>query len=201
MANRGLKKIFVSGLVLTLAVVLHPSTGRAQDYSWRIRNLPAAGAYGQLRHANIFNLGGVGYGATITPEEKAFREILNSPTAIPQFQRLLKEANPEGQLYALYGLYLKDAQLFRPAAAWLKHKGGLPARSEKFIIFLEKGKQRAESIEIGRKIRFANGCLLYGADRNEIIERMATGEFDQAFRASSPQASPSLRVVTQPLRY
>ena len=176
-------KSFLSRLVLTLAVVLCPSIGQAQDHSFRIRNLPSVQAYGRLLNAKIFNLGGVGFAAMTTPEEKAFHVILNSPTAIEQFQRLLKEGNPEGQLYALYGLYLKDAQLFKTAAAGLKLDGYLPAPSEKFT---EK-----------RKIRFAKGCIFYDADRNKIIERMATGEFDEAFRARSLQASP----LSQPLNY
>jgi hypothetical protein len=182
-------KSFLSRLVLTLAVVVCPAIARAQDYSMRIRNTPAAQAYVQLRQASMFSLGGVGYAAMLTAEEKAFHVILNSPIAIPQFQRLLKEATPEGQLYAVYGLYLKDPQLFQPAAARLKLDGDPPARSEKFI-FRGKG-----------KIRFGNGCVMYDSDRNEIIERMAKGEFDQAFKARSPQPSPSQRVVTQPFRY
>lgn len=167
-------KDLVLRLVLTLVVVLCPSIAQAQDYSFRIRNLPTDQAYRGLLYANMFNLGGAGFGATITPEEKAFRVLFASPTAIAQFQQLLNEGNPEGQLYALYGLYLNDAQLFKNAAARLKYDDGPPARWEGFI-FLEKG-----------KIRFVDGCVWYHADRHVIIERMANGDFDQAFKAPSP---------------
>jgi len=63
-------------------------------------------AYQKLLHANVFNLGGVGYGQAITAEEQAFKKLLTSIDSTSVFQRLIREANGEGQLYALLGLHL-----------------------------------------------------------------------------------------------
>lgn len=168
-------KDLVLRLVLTLVVVLCPSIAQAQDNSYRIRNLPTDQAYRRLLHANIFNFGGVGFGATITPEEKAFSVLLNSANKIALFQRLVSEGNPEGQLYALYGLYLEDSQLFKNAAERLKHNDGPPARWEG-LIFIEKG-----------QIRVGDGCLLFQQERHTVIAKIASGDFDRAFRANSPR--------------
>jgi len=176
-------KDFVTRLILTLVVGLGPSLAPAQDYSHRLPNMETDRAYQRLLHATIFNLGGVGYGATITSEEKAFRVLVNSPNSTSQFQRLLNEGNPEGQLYALYGLYREDAQLLKNAVERLGSVGFPPARWQG-LIFIEK-----------RKVRFADGCVFYGPDMNVIIERMARGEFDDAYKESS--AKLMLRWITK----
>jgi hypothetical protein len=168
-------KVFVTRLVLTLVVVLCPSIAQAQDYGSRLRNVETDQAYRRLLHASIFNFGGVGFSATITPEEKAFHVLLNSANKIALFQRLVSEGNPEGQLYALYGLYLEDSQLFKDAAERLKQSDGPPARWQGFI-FIEKG-----------KIQVGEGCVLFEKERRTLIARIATGNFDQAFRASGPR--------------
>lgn len=165
-------KGFVARLVLTL--VLCSSIAQAQDYSSRVRNMKTDQAYRRLLHANIFNFGGVGFGSTITPEEQAFHVLIESANARVQFQRLVSEANPEGQLYGLYGLYHEDPELFKNVAERLKHEDGPPARWEGFI-FLEKS-----------KIRFGDGCVMGPEDRHVLLEQMANGDFDRAFRANSP---------------
>lgn len=162
-----------SGLVLTFVVVLCASIVQAQDYSSRIRNRETDQAYQRLLHAHIFNLGGVGFGLAITPEEKAFCVLLKSANSIALFQRLLNEGNPEGQLYALYGLYIEDPQAFKDAVERLKHDESPPGRWEG-LIFIEKG-----------KVRIGIGCLLLQQERHAVIAKIANGDFDQAFNASS----------------
>ncbi len=110
---------------------------------------------------------------TITPEEKAFRVLLKSANSLALFQRLTSEGNPEGQLYALYGLYLEHPQLFKNEIERLKHDDGPPARWEG-LIFIEKS-----------KIRIGVGCLLFQQERQAVIAKIANGDFDQAFKASS----------------
>jgi hypothetical protein len=133
-------------------------------------------AFRTLTHAQIFNLGGFGFGQTMTREEEAFRLLRNAGNSVASFQSLLREANPEGQLYALYGLYLEDAQLFKNAAERLKHDAGPPARWDGFR-FIEKG-----------KIRFGEGCVAGPKDRCILLEQMANGHFDQAFKALTARA-------------
>jgi hypothetical protein len=167
-------KDFLLRLVLTLVVVSCPSIAQAQDYGSRLRNIETDQAYRRLLHASIFNFGGVGFAATITAEEKAFHALLHSANKIALFQRLVTEGNPEGQLYALYGLYLEDSQLFKNAAERLKHDAGPPARWEGFI-FIEKG-----------RLRVGEGCILIEQERKSVIAKIASGDFDRAFKASTP---------------
>lgn len=162
-----------SGLVLTLVFILCSSVAQAQDYGSRIRNIVTDRAYRQLLHANLFNLGGAGFALAMTTEEKAFRVLLKSANSVALFQQLLRESNPEGQIYALYGLYLQEPSVFQSEAERLKNDDGPPPRWEG-MISVEKG-----------KIRFAKGCIISRQDRRGIIERMAKGDFDSSFKALS----------------
>jgi hypothetical protein len=110
----------------------------------------------------------------MTPEEEAFHVLRNSPNSIVLFKRLLNEGNPEGQMYALYGLYLEDQEVFKSEAEKLKLDDGPPGRWEE-LIYVEKG-----------KIRIGIGCVLTRQVRKIIIVKMEHADFDQAFKALSP---------------
>ena len=165
-------RIHFASLWLTLILVLCPTVLRAQDYS-SIRQEKIERAYQQLLHAKIFNLGGYGFGMTISPEERAFRTLLESSNSIALLKKLLQEANPEGQMYSLYGLYLKEPEVFKSELKCLKSADG-PAERWEEMTFIEKG-----------KIRTAAGCFLFRQDRQALITTIASGEFDQAFKSSS----------------
>ncbi|MEK6333887.1 MAG: hypothetical protein AABM67_03000 [Acidobacteriota bacterium] len=171
MARLNLKSYAWQSLVIWNVLFVCGSAA-AQDYSARIRNLPTDRAYQKLLHATIFNLGGVGFAMQITPEEEAFKELFESGNSIKEFQRLLNQANPEGQLYALFGLHLKAPDIFRKESEKLKVDDGPPKRAEKFI-FIEKG-----------QVRIADGCMIYTQDRRKVIDQIAKGEFDTRFKSS-----------------
>ena len=168
--------------LLALAAVC-PSVTHGQEYSSRIRNREKDQAFRTLTDAKIFNLGGAGFGLAITPEEKAFRLLLNSGNSGASFQRLLREGNPEGQLFALYGLYLEDREAFKSEVERLKHDDGPPERWDG-MIFIEQS-----------KIRTAVGCIFFRKDRHALLEQMANGDFDQAFKALNPtlKFNPTLK--------
>ena len=171
MGKFNIGKYALQGL-LVAGVLFVCGSVAAQDYSARIRNLPTDRAYRKLLDANIFNLGGVGWGSQITPEEEAFRILFESGNSIKEFQRLVNQANPEGQLYALFGLHLKAPEIFRNEAEKLKADDGPPKREEKFTI-IEKG-----------QVRIADGCLTFTRDRRKVIDQIAKGEFDTRFKWS-----------------
>jgi len=123
-------------------------------------------AYQKLLHANVFNLGGVGFGQAITAEEQAFKKLLTSIDSISVFQRLIREANGEGQLYALLGLHLLAPDIFQAEAEKLRTNGGPPERIENFTP-IEKG-----------KVRVAHGCIFFQQDRQTVIEQIAKGDWD-----------------------
>ena len=147
----------------------------AQDYSSRLRNVRTDRAYQELLRADLFNFGGVGVALTITPGEKAFHLLMQSGKRVELLTGLLSEANPEGQLYALYGLYLEDPDNFKKEAERLNSEAGPPERLEGFI-------------PVGKgKVRVAHGCLLFQQDRRAVIEEIAKGKFDSAFWSNHPR--------------
>ena len=165
-------RIHFAMLGLTLILVLCPSVLRAQDYS-SIRQEKLERAYQQLLHAKIFNLGGYGFAMTISTEERAFHTLLEPSNSTALLKKLLQEANPEGQMYSLYGLYLNEPVAFKSELERLKAEDGPPERWEE-MTFIEKG-----------KIRTAAGCFLFRQDRQALIATIASGEFNQAFKSSS----------------
>ena len=167
------RQVHFATVGLTLALVLGPTVLAAQDSGSSIRERTIEHAYRQLLQAKIFNLGGYGFAMTISPEERAFHTLLESPNSIELLKKLLREANPEGQMFSLYGLYLKEPELFKAELGRLKFEDGPGGRWEE-MIFVDKG-----------KIRTAEGCMLFQQDRQVLITRIANGEFDQAFKSSS----------------
>ena len=158
--------------ILICILALSAGAVRGQSFSTpRIRDARIERAYRQLVHAEVFNFGGVGWGRQITAEENAFITLCESTDSIRLFQRLINEANPEGQMYALFGLHLTDPETFRVAADKLRANGGPPQRLEKFIP-VEKG-----------KVRIAHGCVISQQDSQTVIDQIAKGEWDAAFRS------------------
>jgi hypothetical protein len=141
-----------------------------QEYDSHIHSGVTDHAFQTLRRANIFNLGGFGFVLTMTEEEKAFHVLLDSRNSIVLFKRLLNEGNPEGQMYALYGLYREDREAFKSEAERLKLDDGPPGRWEG-LIYIDKG-----------KIRIGVGCVLTAQERKTVIARIEQGGFDQAFK-------------------
>ena len=169
--RRLIGKYALQGLVVGGVLFVCGSVA-AQDYNSGIRNLQNGRAFQRLLHAKIFNIGGVGWALQITPEEEAFKILFESGNSIKEFQRLVNQASPEGQLYGLFGLHLKAPEIFREEAERLKADEGPPKREEKFI-FIEKG-----------KVRIGLDCLMFDQDRRKVIDQIAKGEFDTRFKSS-----------------
>jgi hypothetical protein len=174
-------------MLVAIAAVC-PVAAHGQDYRSRVRLRQEDQAFRTLTHSKIFNLGGFGFSLGVTAEEKAFRLLLNSGNSGTLFRRLLREANPEGQLYGLYGLYLEDREAFKVEADRLKYDDGPPERWDR-MIFIEKS-----------KIRTAEGCIVFRQDRPKLIEKIGKGGFDQTFQAMTNRLAQSQK-HSQPLKY
>jgi hypothetical protein len=61
-------------------------------------------AYETVKAADHFAIGGVGVAGAITPQELAMREVRDGPQAETLLRKLLREATPPGQMYALFAL-------------------------------------------------------------------------------------------------
>jgi hypothetical protein len=77
--------------------------------------------YEALTATTTFAIGGVGFAGTTSEAEKDFRALLKEPDAVAKCQKLLTDATPEGQMYGLLGLKLKDETAFLGALP--KYKG------------------------------------------------------------------------------
>lgn len=69
-------------------------------------------AYRQVRMAPEFSIGGVGVAGIPSQQEMALRKLLREEFAIDALIKLLNEARPAGQIYALAGLHFLDPKIF-----------------------------------------------------------------------------------------
>ncbi len=83
-------------LVIAVGLVCQNLTGTEYPKS-------TDGPVDTLKKASLFCIGGFGYVGTISPGEKALRELMKRTDAKQALIKLLDEATPEGQMYALGG--------------------------------------------------------------------------------------------------
>ena len=68
-----------------------------------------------LRKASSFAMGGVGAGGVMSQGERALRDVLKKSDAVARLERMLPQASPAGQLYALLGLRARDRNAYQQA--------------------------------------------------------------------------------------
>ncbi len=105
-----------------------------------------------LEKAGMFALGGIGVAGTMSPGERALREILENPNAISRMERLLTNATPAGRLYALLGLRLKDRALYSRVIQELR--------------------------PVDEKIETARGCMLSQESFGDLVKEIERGQYD-----------------------
>ena len=148
-----------------------------QEPRFEISHLSKSGqhAYQKLLSAKVFRLGGVDYAGAISAEELALRALLKEKRAVDAFKTIEDEASPEGGLYGLLGLRLKDMASFRQAVEQYKLKGEPPERASQFdIIRIPKGQIATEE-----------GCLLINKDRDEVLAEIESGAYDKQLKKKS----------------
>lgn len=77
-----------------------------------------------LRKAGSFAMGGVGVAGTMSPGERALREVLKKSDAAVRLESMLPQASPAGQLYALLGLRARDRNAYKEALTKYRPRGG-----------------------------------------------------------------------------
>src|SRR5438067_12273281 len=97
--------------------------------------IPAA----TLRKTTLFALGGIGEAGTMSEGERALREVLKESDVPARLEKLVSDASPAGQLYALLGLRLRDRAAYeralaklRPTDAKVQTAGGCIMQRESF---------------------------------------------------------------------
>lgn len=165
------------GAGLALAVALAAaSSARGQATAFTPPGLSDAGrkAFALLAEAEFFSVGGVGYVGRPSEAEEALRVLLAEPGAAAAFKELLARANPEGRLYALLGLRLKDRAAYAAAAEAARREPATPrAGATVWDIPLK--------LEPGH-VRVMHGCFVGTQASAEILKHLEAGRYDREFR-------------------
>jgi len=133
-------------------------------------------AYDTVREASDFAIGGVGAACTITPEEVAMRKVRDGPLAEAQLRKLLREATPAGQLYALFALRQLEASDYATLSA--------PYRQSSMTVSTISG-SIIHTQSISEAVRWID----------QYARQMRTGEK----RRTPPQAPKGLRIISAEL--
>jgi hypothetical protein len=132
-------------VLLTLVVILLSRPNR----SGATESRPAEAT---LEKASMFALGGIGVAGTMSPGERALREIFATRDAVARMERLLTTATPAGQLYALLGLRLKDRALYNRVVQQLRPTDA--------------------------KVETARGCMLSQDAFGDLVKEIERGQYD-----------------------
>ena len=116
-----------------------------------------------LGKTSSFALGGVGVAGTMSAGERALRDVLKEPDAVTRLQRLLPDASPAGQLYALLGLRIRDRAAYQKA--------------------LEK--LRVNDV----KVQTARGCMLSQESFRNLVREIEKGDYDSFLAREWPKGT------------
>jgi hypothetical protein len=105
-----------------------------------------------LRKTELFALGGIGVAGTMSEGERALREVLNESGVTARLEKLLSDASPAGQLYALLGLRVRDRAAYERAL----------------------GKLRMTNA----KVQTARGCILSEESFGDLVKEIERGVYD-----------------------
>jgi hypothetical protein len=120
--------------------------------------------YDVVKKASIFCIGPFGLAGTTSPPEKALREIVKQEGAKQVLIRLLDEATPEGQMYALVGLKAVDPAKFK----------------SRLKLYAEKSTQ----------MKTAKGCIVSQQPISEVVKAIAAGRYDLSPWVGKFECSP-----------
>ena len=143
-------------VVLFLVILLFQTANRSQAI---VPATPEA----ILEKAGMFAFGGIGVAGTMSHGERALREILEKPQAIERLERLLTNATPAGQLYALVALRLKDRALY------------------------DRAVQKLRSIDT--KVETAHGCMLSQESFADLVKEIERGQYDTFLERKWPKGT------------
>lgn len=113
-----------------------------------------------LEKTSSFALGGVGVVGSMSQGERALREILKEEDAPARLVRVLPNASPAGQLYALLGLRLRDRAAYQRA---LSKYGATDA-----------------------KVETARGCMLGQESFRDLVKEIEHGDYDSLLARDWP---------------
>lgn len=111
----GARRCLSLGIIALLVSLVHPARAEPPQLSAK-----GKAAFEMLKGAPTFSSTAVGIAAVTPGEVFAFRDLLDEPKADEAFKVLLKEATPEGKLYAVCALWFTDPEEFQTQVKRLK---------------------------------------------------------------------------------
>jgi hypothetical protein len=114
-----------------------------------------------LRKTEFFALGGIGVAGSMSEGERALREVLNEPGVTVRLEKLLSDASPAGQLYALLVLRVRDRAAYERAL----------------------GKLRTTNA----KVQTARGCMLSEESFGDLVKEIERGSYDNFLAREWPK--------------
>ena len=114
-----------------------------------------------LRKTTLFALGGIGVAGTMSEGERGLREVLKESDVPARLEKLLSDASPAGQLYALLGLRLRDRTAYERALAKLRTTNA--------------------------KVQTARGCILQKESFGDLVKEIERGQYDNFFAREWPK--------------
>lgn len=154
-------------LILGLIIFSLQAKSQQKNFDETVLSENGRNAYQNLVSANLFALGGIGYGGETSEGEKALDILLQEREGEKALQDIAKRVSSEGGLYALIGLRMLNRDCFDDA---VKNFKNLPEPSERKGYVGKTGK--------GIVTRMA-GCSLFWQKRLDVADEIAKGEFDQ----------------------
>ncbi len=116
-----------------------------------------------LRKTELFALGGIGEAGSMSEGERALREVLKGPDGPARLEKLLSDASPAGQLYALLGLRLRDRAVYERALQKLRTNDA--------------------------KVQTARGCILQEEAFGGLVKEIERGLYDNFLDRKWPETA------------
>lgn len=134
---------------LLIITLLAASSSRGQEVTPEFQ---------KLMEVDIVAFGGVGFAGRISEAELAFQKVLAQDQAVEMFKRLAAQAKPAGQVYALYGLYLKDKEVFRQQLTQVR-----------------------SGLKKDQKILVQAGCTITAEDAHDVVKKTESGVYVDSY--------------------
>jgi hypothetical protein len=114
-----------------------------------------------LRKTELFALGGIGAAGSMSEGERTLREVLNESGVSARLEKLLSDASPAGQLYALIGLRVRDRAVY------------------------ERALQKLRTTDA--KVQTARGCILQQESFGDLVKEIERGVYDNFLAREWPK--------------
>jgi hypothetical protein len=159
--NRKFVWLILSSIVFSFQV-------NAQERSFDESALSAKGkqAFQKLLKVELFALGPISSSARTSDGELALDILIKEKKAISSLKSLIKNATPEGGLYALFGLRKLKADSFDERLKNFKSRSELAERGEGF--------DKIPKAEVRRM----DGCESFTENRLKVADEIVSGKFD-----------------------